>query len=513
MISHLGKTLLFLGILVLGGMPVLYLILSNDSLNTEAIQQISHLQNTFDISLKTAGLSTVTAIISSIIGLGIALTLRSSRHTYHWIALYILCFSLSPYIAAQGWIQIGGAQGSLWKLLSMDANPRLLFSSYGLVFLMCLQFIPLSLLIFVCTLKHTDRETLDLKRLTHPPRWKSLYFYHLRPNIAPLLFSILLIFWLAFWNYETPSILRQNTYALSLYAAFGSFYDYNQALGYLSHVLYYGIPTLILILWLTPSLSNNIRSLTEPNSQPRHWVFHISSTILLLSVPLCILLIPLSGLLSDLEGMDSLLRYAKNYSGDIKNTLIVSSTSSLIAVTLCLALTFISSKLNARTILSIGALALLMIPPLCSGIGAVHWFAENVSGEAGLERIILVNSIVLLPILLLPTSLAFPEKSHSQTDTLHLLLPSPFKKLLIFTRPIIMPRVLLLFGFGFLMVMKEVPASILNYPPDGSTLSLTIETMLHFDQPKLISGLCLIQLCISLSIFTIISILYRLCKQ
>ena len=44
---------------------------------------------------------------------------------------------------------------------------------------------------------------------------------------------------------------------------------------------------------------------------------------------------------------------------------------------------------------------------------------------------------------------------------------------------------------GFTSVIREVPASLLNVPPDGSTLALSIETLLHFEQPVRIASLCL----------------------
>ena len=89
----------------------------------------------------------------------------------------------------------------------------------------------------------------------------------------------------------------------------------------------------------------------------------------------------------------------------------------------------------------------------------------------------------------------------------------PLKQFTLLARPVLVPRFLLLFGFGFLMAMREVPASLLNYPPDGSTLALTIETMLHFDQPQLISALCLIQLLISLVMFSAIALTSHLSKR
>jgi len=432
---------------------------------------------------------------------------------YLWIAFYILCLTISPYIAAQGWIQILGTHGSLWKYLAIPSLPELLYGPYGLVFLLSLQFTPVALLVFISTYQPIDKGLQELQTLARFSFWKKFHLLYLRCNKAPLLFSIVLIFWLSFWNYETPSILRQNTYALSVYAAFGSFYDYSQAIGYLLHASVYALPSLLLILWLTPSISANIRSLPIAAHTPSTLVRRLLSLLALSLIPLCGFLLPFIGLLADLDSLEFLTTTAKNYSGDIRNTFLVASCTAAIVTIICFALVYLGSRLNAYLILGLSSVILLIIPPLFTGIGAVHWFTEYGNGEAGLERIILVNILILFPILLLLASLASVRDSSSSKDTQYLFKVGPLKKFRAFLLPVFLPRILLLWGFGFLMTMREVPASLLNYPPDGSTLALTIETMLHFNQPKLISSLCIIQLGLSVTTFLAVTLLLHICKR
>ncbi len=516
MISRIGKAALLLAVLFVGVLPVLYLLLANDELDTGLVSRLSWQNETFRLSWKTARLAMVTACVSSGIAWAVCAMLRASARPRFWLALYVLCFTVSPYIAAQGWIQILGVQGTFWKLLALTPRAGMLFGPSGLVFMMSLQMTPLALFIFASTYRPLDRESQDLQALTKLPAWKKLYVFHLRPGKAPLLFALVLVFWLAFWNYETPSILRQNTYALNLYAAFGSFYDDNQALGYLFHALIYAVPTLVLIVWMSPALAANIRSLPHARENTNSRLQKLARLFGLSLIPLCGLVLPVAGLIGDLAGMESLttaIQTILQYSGDIKNTLVVASSASLIATMTCFALVYLGSIVNARAALALPALLLLIIPPLCTGIGAVHWFAENSAGAAGLERIVLVNALILLPILLLPASLAFPRNATARSDTRRLYHIGDLKQFALLARPVLLPRFLLLFGLGFLMAMKEVPASLLNYPPDGSTLALTIETMLHFDQPQLISALCLIQLLISLVIFSTITVTSHLCQR
>ncbi len=516
MILRIGKVVLLLAVLFAGVLPVLYLLLANDELDTGLISRLSRQNETFRLSWQTARLAMVTACVSSGIAWVACAMLRASARPRSWLALYVLCFTVSPYIAAQGWIQLLGAQGSFWKLLALTPRAEMLFGPSGLVFLMSLQLTPLALLVFASTYRPLDRESQDLQSLTTLPVWKKLYFFHLRPGKAPLLFALVLVFWLAFWNYETPSILRQNTYALNVYAAFGSFYDYNQALGYVLHAVIYAVPTLVLILWMSPALAANIRSLPHARQHTGCRLQKLARLCSLSFIPLCGLIVPGVGLMGDLAGMQNLttaIQPILQYSGDIENTLVVASSASLITTTICFALVYVGSIVNARAALGLPALLLLIIPPLCTGMGAAHWFAENSTGDAGLERIVLVNALILLPILLLPASLAFPRNATARSDTRHLYRIGDLKQFVLLARPVILPRFLLLFGFGFLMAMKEVPASLLNYPPDGSTLALTIETMLHFDQPQLISALCLIQLLISVMVFSAITVTSHLCQR
>lgn len=513
MISHLGKVILFIGILLIGMLPVAHLLLANEELDYTIISELAWSPGTFDLSWKTARLALITACISAFIGWGTSALIRSSPRPYLWLAFYVLGFTISPYIAAQGWIQILGTNGSLWKCLGITSRPELLYGPYGLVFLLCLQFVPLALLVFVSTHQPMAREDRELQSLAQPPFWKRFYLFYLRRYKAPFLFSVVLIFWLAFWNYETPSILRQNTYALSVYAAFGSFYDYNQALGYLFHASVYAIPTVLIILWLTPAISSNIRSLSATPHTTSKWYWKSSILCGLCLIPLCSLAFPVIGLIMDLDNLQMLSNAFTDYSRDIQNSLIVAASASALATAMCIAFVYIGHKVNGWMVLALAAIVLLVIPPLCTGIGAVHWFAQHGEGEAGLERIVLVNGLILLPILILPASLGFSRNPDTLKDTQSLFHISAFKRLKLFLKPVYLPRLLLIFGFGFLMTLREVPASLLNYPPDGSTLALTIETMLHFDQPKLISSLCVIQLLVSVAIFSAISILIHICKR
>lgn len=510
------RVTLLTSILFIGLLPVIYLVLGNESLDLDTIKNTASHADTVTVSLQTAKFACITALIASSIGWYISHLLRFHKYPHLIIGLHALCFVISPYIAAQGWIQVMGADGVLWQILAIQPKPEMIYSRLGMVFLMCLQFIPLSLIIFSLTRPSLSRESLELQKLVHITFWKRIYLFHISSNKLTYLFSLTLIFWLSFWNYETPSILRLNTYALSLYAAFGSFYDYNQALGYLLHAVIYGVPTLFVILKVTPALSANIRSLAPSYVRSNNYLKTTITFLVCGLVPFCGLVIPLISIIIDLGGTNTFERLTKtliDYKNDIGNTLIVASITSVITLALCLFFVWITSLLKNRKQLSIPSLSLFMIPPLCTGIGMVHWFTENSSTEAGLERIIIVNLLILLPILLLPVSIAFPEKSSSQSDVQKLYKMSFSKRITLFARPLYLPRLLLLFGFGFLMVMREVPASLLNYPPDGSTIALTIETMLHFDQPQLISALCLIQLLLSLTVFSTIALFSNLSQR
>ena len=514
MISNLVKLILLLGILLLGVLPITYLLFSNEALDSEAIQELAWSSGTFEISWGTAELALLIACTASLLGWGINALLRFSKSPYLWVALYVLGFTVSPYIAAQGWIQILGTNGYLWDYLNLQPRPDLLYGPYGLTFLLCLQFTPLSLIIFFATAQPVAKESRELQSLTRLSFWKRLYLFELRTSRAAFLFSAILIFWFAFWNYETPSILRQNTYSLSLYAAFGSFYDYSQALGYLLHASAYALPTLLFIIWLTPSLAANNRSLSSTSDiPPLKWYWKYLSIFSLSIIPLCGLVLPVLGLIIDLGSFSVFSKAVDDYSGDIQNSLIVAASASVLTTVICIVIVGLAGKLKGTTPLSLVSVVLLLIPPLCTGIGAVHWFAEHSEGEAGLERIVLVNILILLPILLLPTALAFPIAPRTVKDTRSLFRLKTVKEWALFFKPVFLPRLLLIFGFGFLMTLKEVPASLLNYPPDGSTLALTIETMLHFDQPQLISSLCLIQLLLSIGMFSLISILIHFCKR
>lgn len=469
--------------LFLGCFPALWLVTALESFDSETISEVAWAESSFKQSFETAKTALLVSTISSLIGYLCFRVSLKSRQSAVWLLLYTLCFALTPYLVAQGWIQ-------LWPVTT-NTNFAI-YSKTGLVFLQVLQFAPLTFLLFHFTHTPPSRSQIDLERLLELSWIRMEWNIRLPAAAASCTLCLVLVFWLSFWNYETPSILREKTYALNLYAAFGSFYDYEQALSYILHATMYVLPCLLglgVFIKKKGELHRCFSAETERTFP--------ATTILLAILPVLALLIPLYGILQHIPSTTFLFEKWQEYSSDITNTLTVGLLAALISSGTALSLQTLAIKLQATRYLIPSAFLLFFIPSLGSGIGFLHWFTESFSGEAGIERLVLVNAVLTLPLALLAAAVIAPQKAHNEIDTLALYQTSLVSRIKLFARHYTLPRYLLLLTLCFLFTIREVPASLLNYPPDGSTLVLSIETMLHFEQPELISSLCLAQLLIA----------------
>lgn len=437
-------------------------------------------------------LAFVIAALSTLTGFFLhrMLSLRPRREHSPWLILFALPVVGSPYIVIQGWLNLLGP--NTWIQLHVLPTGWSLYSKLGYVLLQVLLNSGLSMLII-----HGGKALLDRKYSDFLKIYSVSFFNRLRTilhtqYLAPLLASFSFVFLQAYWHYDAASMLRQNLLSLELMTAFGSFYDNGQAAAI---ALPACLTTLPLALLMLMGLSPMITSLKVPaSSAPRS--AKVGSFLGLLLLPILLLLVPLGGLITKFSSVRLAWDSLKLVATDLTNTAQVGLFSGLLLtlVSLLLAGYFRRYSRQAKWIIPMIILALSM-PSVLNGIGMIHlrsWIGDRFFPQGPL-RLVVLNTMLWSPACAITGLASLLRLPTRWIDEMRLMPRSSVISWIRIAGPFLIPTAIQLFILGFALSLREVPASLLNYSPDGGTIALTIETMLHFEQPNALSALCLAQ--------------------
>ena len=209
------------------------------------------------------------------------------------------------------------------------------------------------------------------------------------------------------------------------------------------------------------------------------------------------------GLLAQLSNPAEAWKALAPVAGDAETTLLVGFLCgcSLAMLGLMAAFAFRLCLPHSRPLVALACLA-LAVPAVVSGIGLILLrnasFPEALS--TGILPLLLANLFVQLPLVILFALGMTGGWTHAETETTAILEIPVWMVMSRLAPPVFLPAIPLLFLLGFALAAREVPASILNYSAESGTLALTIETMLHFEQPNALSALCLLQLALVASV-------------
>ncbi len=488
------STLLVLVFLLLLTAPIITLILTAPEIQWLSIKESIQSEQLRALGKKTASIAAWSSFLTVVLGVCLSSHIRATPKSIVWFILYGLCFLTSPYFLTQGWINAAG---------SLNFT-KLLHSTTGLIALQTLYYLPFTAILISLTLPSHTEEQENTLALCKPNIIKKLLLKHSLYRFH-LLSYFTLFFWLNFWQYEMPSMLRQTNYCLGLYAAFGSFFDYNQALGYTLYSARWALLTLPFLLFLKRG-----NSLDQRNLQPKNKLTWLRS-LFLFTPPLLVMLIPSYYIIQELPDGQEIFQIYKNYTQDIKNTAYTSSIVALVTSLLCYILSTLFDSRKNNLIHFVCISLLITTPTILIGITTASLCTY--AGISGTIRQFLAIGSAIFPLLLFSSTFLLARNSTSQQQTLKLSPLHYLRAQSPLIRKIYLPRYLVLCSIGVLLALKEVTSSLLNYPPGGSTLVLSIETMLHFDQKELVTTLCLFQLIFGFIILSPFLLSYHLLRR
>lgn len=489
-------------------------VFSEDSFAVKTFREAFQSPLTQDALTRSLGLGVMTASIAILLALLLHFCLGLLPGKVYPFALGIQCIGLmiSPYVFTQGWIGLLGSTGTLREIDSLSTllAPFSLYTSYGALALLVLQLTPFALLFLELGIRSLSQAESNLDRLLRLSLTQRLRAWEL-PRYGPIvLLAWIWLFILAFWSYDIPSMLRVHTFSLELLSNFGSFYDYGRALA-LSLPVMLGSVAIGLLSFAWINRRSQFDTQVEMNHPSSHGYrkktspgIYILTLFALSFLPLATLGVPLLGLLAQIESLSALPQHLALFKGDFSTTILVALPSGLLVASATLLYAcwlFCDPHQSPRWIIAL-QLFFLTTPALLGGIGFAWLFSRLPAGGIvdGLPRLVIIQFALWTPLALLLIPSLFSFWRRSWTETAH-LLQRPSLVWQIGRRPAA-PAFVLLFLIVATLAAREVPASLVNYPPGQSTLSLSIETVLHFDQPAVVASLCLGQLVLAVALWT-----------
>lgn len=421
-----------------------------------------------------------------------ALERRPERERFYWLGGYGLAALVSPYIVVQGWINLWGRGGWLRAAAGMGGGERFsLFSAGGSLAMHLLLWLPTGVVILWAARTGLAEKHEDFMRL-YQPRWRdALRTYYRAKYLVGAGVAAIYTLITVFWSYEVPSILSQPSLAMEVMAAFGSFYDYGAAAALVLPPL---AATLVLGSMMFPLLRGEGLAWRRAAGAraPRGWAAVVLTLPLALGLGMCV-----AGLMARLQRTDEIGPALVLARADFLNTLIVAlGAGGVVALAGAVAglgwrLSGCGAWKRVGVVVAVGALA---VPPVVGGIGWVHLYGTDLLAHAPctILRLVLVEGVLFLPLAVLLGYVATAGWTQAWSREL-----AQFGREAAGGRMagrLFAGRWVLLGAAGGALAAREVAAGLLNYPPGGSTLAITIETMLHFDQPTALSVLSLAQL-------------------
>ena len=245
------KYFVHIAIFILIFLPILYLLVSVFFPNFQ-LTDISSMWNYFIFSfdsrvglifLRSLGIGILTAIISTAIGLTLAIVFECTNLRFRNLlrAILFLPLLIPPFILAFSWLGFLGKRGTFSDILFPNLSLNI-YNPLSLIILLSLSFFPIAMLVISLGLRNMDRNTIDSGRLTNIKKvLKKIVLPLVKPHI---LFSFLIIFILAMSEFTIPAFLRVNVYSNEIFAQLAAFYDLRKA-------IYYSLPLVLLACFIS----------------------------------------------------------------------------------------------------------------------------------------------------------------------------------------------------------------------------------------------------------------------
>ncbi len=415
--------------------------------------------------------------------------------------LVLIPVFIPPYVMAGAWMHLFSPMGSVNRTLAAMLGPSAkltVHSTAGCVWCLGVSFFPVIAIIVAAGLSKLDSNLQDIARLS-TSRWGGFRHSTLPQIRRHLAASVCLVLKFVFSQYGVPSLLGINTYPVEIFAYFSAFYDDTAAVA--TSLPLIGMVVFLVILQQRIMRARDYVHVTA--SSEMHSAIRLAGTkpyavaflVVLFSITV---VLPFASVFLYAQGLGKVLSAARLSSDCI-------FTTSLFA--------FLAAAVSTLVAFPIGHYLAHRRGYLAEVIDIICWLPVAIPGTiVGLGMIKLAGRVpalqradsfgVVLLIAYVGMFTAFSirvfEAAHRRADpnideAAAIDCRRLYQRLWHIDVPIHSGAIAVSATMVFVLVVGELNATVLLIPPGRSTLSVSIDNLLHYGASSTASELCLIE--------------------
>ena len=320
-----------------------------------------------------------------------------------WLGLCVLPLLIPAYIKAVVWITILGKGGLLMRLTGIHID---IFNIYGTAFVLGTSYFPIITFMLIFAFQFINPAYEEAASL-HFPAGRVFRSITMPMCMNSLMVGLLIVFCLAFTNFNVPVHLGVNVYAVEVFSYFEAFYDYNYVFLASLPVLLCLVPLFALTNFFTSRIPMNTIA-HKYQAKPLELKSNLLSYLFLSIVLSVSLIISLACLLIKTGGLSAFFRVFNVAGREIANSIVFAliATIVLLPVALLISCSVMKSSKFSHFLMP------LLLPGTLLGIGLIKilnrpLFAPVYSSPFSL---IIIYVIRFLPVAVI--GLVFFVKTH-----------------------------------------------------------------------------------------------------
>jgi iron(III) transport system permease protein len=398
-----------------------------------------------------------------------------------------------------------GKRGTFTEMIFQNI-PINIYNPFALIIFLSLTYFPIAMFIISLGLKNIDSNLIDSGRLSNRKKViRKIVLRLIRPH---LFIACFFVFALAISEYTVPAFLRINVYSSEIFAQLAAYYDIKRA-------IIFSLPSVGLALLLAGSIYFYFRkkSFTTISSFSRKKVNFIDLSkrqkvvayFFILTILSFSLLLPIYILF--IESESTFFDAVNSSKIQITNSLLTSISGATVATFLGF-FTYYFFKSN-KSLIALISFPLAISSPVI-GISLINFYNNLPIPIYGTAWIIILGYLLkFLPFSVLIFSSFFPQISPSIEESARLAKSSFLKRIYKIIIPMTKGGFLSSFIIIFILCFGEVGLTQMVTPPGFQTLSMRIETLMHYANYSYVASLSLFFLSIMFLAYILHSWTYR----
>ncbi len=439
---------------------------------------------------RSCGIALGTALTATALGLAIGTCLNGpGLKRRRWLyATFAVPFLLPPHVLAVAWIDVLGQQGLLesWGIPTFS-----LYSTTGVIWVQCLTWYPIPMLLVVYRLQQIDPHLWESAQILSEPG--PIFRRITLPLLYPALSTgFLAVFIFSLLSFSVPSLLQVPVFTVEIYSSFNSLLDQRQAVLLSAPMLLTGGFLACIALRrghaLLPTLPRGNQGMAAGTHYNR-W----SACFLALFFGIAVVL-PTLAMLYRIGAPHVLLSAWRTGAGEIGTSVLLGGLGATLLLVLVLPMTLLVPSRPAP-LLWTSLLAYLVSGPVF-GIGLIQVW--NHAGPTGYlyDRFPILLIAVLGRYALfawLGCHLVAPWLPPDTLSAARNLGSGKVRTFLTITLPALRKPLAGVWACLFLLILGELECIVLVAPPGWVPVSLRIFTLMHYGPTSMVSALALLQ--------------------